>query len=169
MTKRYLSLVITTCIFLCASLTSVFAYSNDLEANKKLAMQAIDWWLSGTDIDPATIFAPNYVNHLDSATNYTAGPQKRNLQEVKAEVDKFHAAFKDVKILNKMQVAEGNLVATHVVIRANHVGSFMGEPPTKKTVTYDGVEFVRIKDGKITETWVTWDKYGFLKQMGAIK
>lgn len=70
-------------------------------------MQAIDWWLSGTDIDPATIFAPNYVNHLDSATNYTAGPQKRNLQEVKAEVDKFHDAFKDVKILKKCRSLKG--------------------------------------------------------------
>ncbi|AWF81960.1 hypothetical protein BTJ40_14625 [Microbulbifer sp. A4B17] len=132
-------------------------------------MQAIGLWMSGNKVDPDTILSPNYVNNLDSATTTSAAPQKRDLQEFKAEVAKFHNAFKDVKTINTMQVAEGDLVSTHVTVSAQHVGSFMGEPPTNKTITWDSVEFVRIKDGKIVEAWVTWDKYGFLKQLGLLK
>ncbi|GAB2881120.1 ester cyclase [Microbulbifer echini] len=169
MSKLVFSFILTSAFFLFSMAHSTAAQSNNLEKNKKIAMQAVEWWLSGSDIDPKTIFSANYVNNLDSATNPSAGPQKRNLKEVEKEVEKFHSAFKDVKLLKIMQVAEGDLVATHVVIRANHVGSFMGEPPTKKTVTYDGVEFVKIENGKIIETWVTWDKYGFLRQMDALE
>ncbi|WP_226648076.1 ester cyclase [Microbulbifer variabilis] len=161
------TLIIGFCLFGIAN--GVIAQSNNPQENKEIAMRAIDWWLSGADIDPTTLFASDYISHLDSATNPNQGRQKHSLKEVEAEIEKFHAAFKNVKILNTIQVAEDNLVATHVVIQANHVGSFMGEPPTKKTVTYDAVEFVKIEDGKIIETWVTWDKYGFLKQMGALK
>lgn len=132
-------------------------------------MQAIEIWMSDSKIDLANIFAPNYVNHLDSAVSTDVGPQKRNLKEFEAEVAKFRAAFKEMKLLNSMQVAEGDKVATHVKLSAKHVGSFMGETPTNKIVTYDTVEFVKIENGKIVETWVTWDKYGFLKQIGILK
>ncbi|MFA0813440.1 ester cyclase [Microbulbifer epialgicus] len=168
MSKRFLTIALAyLCLISIAS--SVFAQDNKLQSNKKIAMQAIKLWLSGTDIDPTTIYAPNYVNHLDSATNLSGGPQKRNLEEFKAEVAKFHTAFADVKLLNSMQVAEGNLVSTRVELSAKHIGSFLGEAPTKETITYDAVEFVKIENGKILETWVTWDKYGFLKQIGAFK
>ncbi|WHI52834.1 ester cyclase [Microbulbifer sp. MLAF003] len=149
--------------------TSVIAQSDNLQENKKIALKAIDFWKSDSKIDPSTIFAPNYVNNLDSAVSPDLGKQKRNLKEFEAEVTKFRAAFKDLKVLNSMQVAEGNMVATHVTVSAKHVGSFMGETPTNKTITWDCVEFVKIENGKIVETWVTWDKYDFLKQIGILK
>ncbi|GAA5445263.1 hypothetical protein Misp06_03462 [Microbulbifer sp. NBRC 101763] len=149
--------------------TSVIAQSDNLQENKKIALHAIDFWKSDSKIDPSTIFAPNYINNLDSAVGTGIESQKRNMKEFLAEVDKFRAAFKDLKLLNTMQVAEGNMVATHATLSAKHVGSFMGETPTNKTITWDGVEFVKIENGKIVETWVTWDKYAFLKQIGILK
>ncbi|WHI46479.1 ester cyclase [Microbulbifer sp. JMSA004] len=145
------------------------AQSNNLQENKKLAMQAVDIWLSGSKVDPNKVFSPDYINNLDSSTSDSAGPQKRNLKQLEEEAAKFHTAFKDVKAINNRQVAEGDLVATHITIRAKHVGSFMGENPTKKTITWDAVEFSKIQNGKIVEAWVTWDKYGFLKQLGALE
>ncbi|WP_444925370.1 ester cyclase [Microbulbifer sp. TRSA002] len=167
MFKRASCLVLTALLFSITNL--VAAQPNNLEENKKLAMQAVGLWLSGNKIDPKTILSPNYINNLDSSTTDSAGPQKRNLKQFEEEVAKFHKAFKDIKAVSTKQVAEGDLVATHVTVSANHVGSFMGETPTKKTITWDAVEFSKIQDGKIVEAWVTWDKYGFLKQLGALK
>ncbi|WP_226648072.1 ester cyclase [Microbulbifer variabilis] len=169
MIKRLLPLALTIFLCLFGITSNAIAQSNNLQENKKIAMQAIELWLSGTNINPEAIFASDYINNLDSATNSSAGPQKRNLKEFEEEVKKFHSAFEDIKLLNSMQAAEGDLVSTHVIISAKHNGSFMGETPTKKTITWDAVEFVKIKDGKIKETWVTWDKYGFLKQLGILK
>ncbi|WP_444884398.1 ester cyclase [Microbulbifer sp. PSTR4-B] len=169
MSKHPYSLALTVTFLLLGIAYNAIAQSNNLEENKKTAMQAADLWHSGSKVNPDSILAPNYINNLDSATNLSIGSQKRNLNEFKAEVAKFHTAFKNVKLIDSMQVAEGDLVATHVKVSANHTGSFMGETPTNKTITWDAVEFVKIKDGKILETWVTWDKYGFLKQIGVLK
>ncbi|BBM04062.1 ester cyclase [Microbulbifer sp. GL-2] len=169
MSKRSFSVILSICIFLTGITGSVIAQPNNLQDNKKIAMHAIEIWKSDSKADLTTIFASNYVNNLDSSVSTEVGPQKRNLKEFEAEVTKFRAAFKDMKLLNTKQVAEGDMVATHVMISAKHVGSFMGETPTNKTITWDAVEFVKIENGKIVETWVTWDKYGFLKQIGILK
>ncbi|GAB2876693.1 ester cyclase [Microbulbifer echini] len=169
MTKFLLPISLVACLLLSGVTTGVSAQTNNLQDNKKIAMQAIEIWKNGSKIDPKTLFSSNYVNNLDSSISSGVGPQKRNLKEFVTEVVKFRAAFKDLTLLNTIQVAEGDLVSTHVTIRTKHVGSFMGESPTNKTITYDAVEFVKIEDGKIVETWVTWDKYGFLKQIGILK
>ncbi|MCO1336872.1 ester cyclase [Microbulbifer sp. OS29] len=129
MPKRLFSMILVTFIFLIGITGVVFAQANSLLDNKKLAMQAIELWMRDSKIDPSMILSSNYVNHLDSAVSTGIGSQKRNLKEFEDEVSKFRAAFKDMKLLNTMQVAEGNLVSTHVVISIKHVGSFMGETP----------------------------------------
>jgi len=169
MPKRSFFMILAISLCLTGITSGVIAQSSNLQDNKKIALQAIGIWMSDSKADLTKIFAPNYVNHLDSAVSTEVGPQKRNLKEFEAEVTKFRAAFKDMKLLNTMQVAEGDMVATHVMISAKHFGSFMGEAPTNKMVTWDAVEFVKIENGKIVETWVTWDKYGFLKQLGILK
>ena len=145
------------------------AQSADLEANKKLAYEAIELWLSGTKVKPEAIFTADYKNHVDSQVGPKSGPQLRRLAEFKADLARFHAAFSDVKAMSRSQVAQGDMVATRVVLSAVHSGSFLNEKPTGKTIRYDSVEFVRIKDGKIAETWVTWDKYSMFQQIGLIK
>ena len=141
----------------------------NLEANKMVAYQAIELWLSGTKVTPEEVMAPDYINHLDSQVGDTSAPRSRGLAAFKEEERRFHAAFSDVKVTAKVQVAQGDLVATHVNLSALHVGSYVDEPPTRKTIYYDSVEFTRIEDGKVVETWVTWDKYALFRQIGLIK
>lgn len=145
------------------------AQNADLEANKKVAYEAIELWLSGSKIKPEAIMAPDYVNHLDSQVGGNSAPQTRALEAFKEELAKFHAAFSDVKVTSKLQVAEGDMVSTRVRLSAVHSGSYLGEKPTGNTISYDSVEFTQIEDGKVTETWVTWDKYAFFQQIGLIK
>ncbi len=139
-----------------------------LEQKKALAYEAIELWLSGSDVDPDAILAPGYTNHLDSAVGLDTTQQVRNVADFQKEIAKFHAAFSDVKALSRMQVAEGDMVATRVQLSAVHSGSYLGEEATGKTITYDSVEFTRIADCKVAETWVTWDKYAMLYQLGLI-
>ena len=148
---------------------SANAQDADLAANKKVAYEAIELWLSDTNIKPESIMAPDYVNHLDSQIGDKSASQARSIDAFKEELAKFHAAFSDVKVTSKLQVAEGNMVSTRVQLSAVHSGSYLGEKPTGKTINYDSVEFTRIENGKVTETWVTWDKYAMFKQIGLIQ
>ena len=141
--------------------------AEDGDAIKKVAYESVLLWMSGTDVTPEEVFTQDYVNHVDSPISAEA-PSDRDIEELKKELVQFHAAFSDVHVTSSEQVAQGNLVATRVVISAKHTGSLVGEKPTGNRVTYDSVEFTRVENGKIVETWVTWDKYGLYRQIGAI-
>ncbi|WP_421723252.1 ester cyclase [Bauldia sp.] len=164
--RRCLPLTVLVSVTLFIAQPSL-ANADDTDSVEKIAYESIELWMSGTDVTPEEVFAPDYVNHVDSPISDQA-PSDRDIEELKKELAQFHAAFSDVHVTSSEQVAEGNLVATRVVISAKHTGSFVGEEPTGTTVTYDSVEFTRVEDGKIAETWVTWDKYGLYRQIGAL-
>jgi len=68
----------------------------------------------------------------------------------------------------RMQVAEGDLVVSHIVGRGTHEGELFGIPPTKKEVETDGIVIHRVRDGKIVEYWSVVDVAKVLQQVGAM-
>ncbi|MEM7446186.1 MAG: ester cyclase [Pseudomonadota bacterium] len=156
-----------TSVVLLVALPSASSAEEDVTRIEEVAYQSILLWTSGSTLTPEEIFAPDYVNHVDSPISDEL-PSDRDIGELTSELARFHAAFSDVHVTSVEQVAQDNLVATRVVLSARHTGSFVGEEPTGNTVTYDSVEFTRVEDDRIVETWVTWDKYGLYRQIGAI-
>ena len=67
-----------------------------------------------------------------------------------------------------LQVAEGDLVVSHVVGRGVHAGELLGIPATNKEVETDGIAIHRIRDGKIVEYWSVTDVARVLMQVGAL-
>lgn len=168
MTRILSVFAVSTMALYFAGALSATAAECSLEQKKELAYEAIELWLSGTDVDASTVLAPGYTNHLDSAVGRITTDQVRDVAAFEKEVAKFHAAFTDVQALSRMQVAEDDMVATRVQLSAVHSGSYLGEEATGNTITYDSVEFTRIADCKVAETWVTWDKYAMFYQIGLI-
>lgn len=71
------------------------------------------------------------------------------------------------EILN--QLAEGDMVASHVILRCVHsLANFQGIPPSGKQIEIPAVSLERIRDGKIVERRVYSDRLGMLKQLGLI-
>jgi predicted ester cyclase len=68
----------------------------------------------------------------------------------------------------RMQVAEDDLVVSHIVGRGVHEGELMGIPPTNKEVESDGIVIHRVRDGKIVEYWSVVDVAKLLQQVGAM-
>jgi predicted ester cyclase len=68
----------------------------------------------------------------------------------------------------RMQVAEGDLVVSHIVGRGVHEGELFGVPPTNKEVETDGIVIHRVRDGKIVEYWSVVDVARVLAQVGAL-
>jgi len=67
-----------------------------------------------------------------------------------------------------LQVAEGDLVVSHIVGRGVHAGELLGIPATNKPVETDGIAIHRIRDGKIVEYWSVTDVARVLQQVGAL-
>jgi predicted ester cyclase len=82
--------------------------------------------------------------------------------------DTAQVAFPDVHFTLHLELAEGDLVATHWSYIATNTGLFLGRPPTGKQVTDTGTDIFRIKDGKIVEMWVVQDSLGLMQQLGVL-
>ena len=67
-----------------------------------------------------------------------------------------------------LQVAEGDLVVSHVVGRGLHAGELMGIPATNKHVETDGIVIHRVRDGMIVEYWSVVDIAHILQQIGVL-
>ena len=67
-----------------------------------------------------------------------------------------------------LQVAEGDLVASHIVGRGVHVGELLGIPATNNEVETEGIAIHRIREGKIAEYWSVTDVARILQQVGAL-
>ena len=68
----------------------------------------------------------------------------------------------------KLQVAEGDLVVSHIVGRGVHEGELFGIPPTNNEVETEGIVIHRVRDGKITEYRSVTDVARVLQQVGAM-
>lgn len=138
-----------------------------LAANKELARRAIGFWESGSIGRPEDIVTADYINHQESDVE-AGGANARSLESWKALVTGYHAAFSDSRVRVTQQIAEGDLVATRWEITAVHSGNYLGHPPTGRTVMWTGIDIDRIAGGRIAESWVDWDRYGLLRQIGLV-
>src|SRR5947207_9807683 len=68
----------------------------------------------------------------------------------------------------KMQVAEGDLVVSHIVGIGVHAGELLGIPATNKEIESDWIATHRVRDGKIVEYWSVVDVARVLQQVGVL-
>ena len=76
-----------------------------------------------------------------------------DLAHTGARQARFFSAIQFVERLDRVLVAEGDLVVQRSRTRMRHVGELFGIPPTGREVTVDHVEMWRVADGKIVEHW----------------
>jgi steroid delta-isomerase-like uncharacterized protein len=80
----------------------------------------------------------------------------------------FWTAFPDLSAKIEEMVAEGDKVAIRVINTGTHKGDFQGIPPTGKQVSFEGRDFVTLRDGKIVEQRAGVDMMELMQQIGAI-
>ncbi len=79
----------------------------------------------------------------------------------------FVAAFPDSSIQIQACISEDDTVVTRWSITGTHRGEFQGIPATGHTVQFNGIEFNRVRDGKIAEHVAQFDLAGLMRQLGA--
>jgi steroid delta-isomerase-like uncharacterized protein len=77
------------------------------------------------------------------------------------------SAFADADEDNIEMVGEDDILAVLYDLHAKHTGDFLGVPATDREVVIPGIEFVRIRDGKIAEHWGIYDFLTTAEEIGA--
>ena len=86
----------------------------------------------------------------------------------KQKVAFFKTIFPDLKEDLHDIIASGDTVATRWVVTGSQQQEFTGIPATGQTISVEGMNFYRLKHGRVTHFWTQFDSLGMMQQLGAI-
>lgn len=135
------------------------------ETNKKLVRQFYEQVINKGDFDLASkIMVANFWDHGNPPD------QPKGIEGFKQFLSMLSTAFPDIRVDIEEMLAEGEFVAVRLKVTGTHKGILLGKiPPSGKHATWSGMDFLRIREGKIIERWVVRDLLGLMQQIGAIK
>ena len=108
------------------------------------------------------VLAPRIIQHASDFAD------ARSLDEVKAGFGSFLVAFPGMTHQRAQLIADGDLVAAHVVATAPHQAPFQGIEPTGRDTSWAGLAIYRIECGRIAEHWSEVSALDRLQQLGAV-
>jgi predicted ester cyclase len=103
----------------------------------------------------------------DHVEHQTFGPDHaQGAEGVKAVIASLRSAFPDFHLTIDALAVAGDTVWLRMTGSGTNDGSFMGHPPTGRTMRTDVFDAVRVADGRIVEHWGVPDRLGVLFQLG---
>ncbi len=135
-------------------------------ANKALWKRALEQ-LSAGDVEAfVEVFAPNYVRHCQA--------MPAPLQEIHGPAGMREwllgnkVAFPDYREDLEETVGEGNMLAWRSVGTGTQQGQFGPFPPSGRRLSIVIIGINRFENGKIVETWTSWDGMTAARQLGLV-
>ena len=133
----------------------------DLERNKALTRRIWEeaWRDHRVDVGEE-LFSPDIELHV-------MGRTVSGLDDMRATLERWLAAFSDLSAEVDMQVAEGDLVAERVTFSGTHSGGpFREIEPSGASFTFTQTTICRVANGKVAEIWEDVDFAGLMRQLG---
>lgn len=159
MKTRLLALVIMYSF----GITSCTNYSsNQAQLNKEIVIKSFEVVGSGNYDGMNNYIADDYLRHSQA----TPGFEIKSLAEFKEFIRQDRLAIPDQQLVLKHVIAEGDLVAFWATYKGTQTGQMGPFPPSNKYVELDFSGVHRVENGKVVETWVTWDNMYILTALG---
>jgi steroid delta-isomerase-like uncharacterized protein len=86
----------------------------------------------------------------------------------KQKVAYFLAIFPDPEEDIQDITGSGDTVATRWVLTGSQQQEFMGIPASGQPIRIEGMNFYRLRDGRVTDIWTQFDGVAMMQQLGAI-
>jgi steroid delta-isomerase-like uncharacterized protein len=135
------------------------------EQNKSLARRSLyEVWNQGKLEVINELTAPKAIFHDPNVP----GGKFEGPQGYKQFVEIYRTAFPDVHFTIDDQIADGDKVVTRWSATGTQKGALMGIPPTNKRSTVTGMDIGRFENGKLVESWASYDMLGMLQQLGVV-
>jgi len=88
--------------------------------------------------------------------------QPMSRAELEGMRETFHGILHGMHIEVEEQIAEGDTVASRVTISGTHLGDYMGLKASGKELSFSGITYDRLRDGRVVEVWHEMDIWGTL-------
>lgn len=92
----------------------------------------------------------------------------KGIEKLSNFVKEICTAFPDLEYSIQDIFSTQNKVVVRWVGKGTHKGNFIGNSPTNKNMSYEGISIYNIQNEKIKECWITADLFGILKQLNIL-
>jgi steroid delta-isomerase-like uncharacterized protein len=110
------------------------------------------------------LFTADHVYHDAVLGELPQGPEG-----VRQRVGIYMSAVPDAKVTFDDWLVDEDKVLLRWTWGGTNTGELMGLPPTGKQATTTGMHLCRFEGGKIAESWVSYNAFGFLQQLGVVQ
>jgi len=113
------------------------------------------------------VISPDYVRHCQAMPPH--------LQEIHGTddffgfIEEFLVAVPAYQDSLSNMIAHGYMVAYISTMTGTQTGPMGDLPASGKSFTLINIIMQRLKDGKVVETWISWDNVAFLSQLGFMR
>jgi steroid delta-isomerase-like uncharacterized protein len=98
----------------------------------------------------------------------SGGNEVRGVKAFKSFYESFRQAFPDILVIVEDTVAEGDKIVARCAVKATHTGDGLGVAGSGNRVEFSGMCWVRVKDGRIVESWNSFDFLTMMQQTGLV-
>jgi steroid delta-isomerase-like uncharacterized protein len=115
--------------------------------------------------DQATI---DELCHSDLVDHNPAPGHEPTLAGFKEKAAYFCSIFPDLREDLQDIIASDDTAATRWVLTGSQQREFMGIPASGQKIIVEGMNFYRLRDGRVTDVWTQFDGVAMMQQLGAI-
>jgi steroid delta-isomerase-like uncharacterized protein len=135
---------------------------NLAEENKAIVLAAFDAMNKHQYDELDKYFAADFHRYSQA----TPDVEINTLDDMKMFIKEWYTSFPDAQMETRLVAAEDDLVAVWVTFAGTHQAPMGPFPATGKRMESETFGFFRLEEGKIKESWVTWDNVAGLTQLG---
>lgn len=149
-------------VFLIGMLSCNDSNTDLAQKNKEIVAKAFEVVGNGDYDNMDSFIAEHYIRHCQATPDINVN----SLYKFKEFIRQDRIAIPDQQLDIKKLVAEDNMVAFWAIYKGTQTGQMGPFPPSNKFAELDFSGIHRLENGKIVETWVTWDNIAILSQLG---
>jgi steroid delta-isomerase-like uncharacterized protein len=107
------------------------------------------------------LMSPSHALYEPSAPDSRVGPEA-----YKATVNRYVKGMPDISMTIQDMIAEKNKVVVLWVMAGTQKGEFDGIAATNKKFSVEGITIHQVENGKILDSFASWDRLGMMRQLG---
>lgn len=136
-----------------------------MSVDNKVIVQRLyeDVWNKGKTEFIKLLISPSHALHGPHFSGRSIGPEA-----YKRQILLYKSSFPDLRFTVEDLIAEMEKVVCYWTMSGSHKGEFMGAPATSRKMSVDGITIHHMTNGKIMDSYVSFDMWGLMQQLGLV-
>jgi len=139
--------------------------TDEIEQQNMAIMRKAHADLQRGDIESfKAVISPDYVRHCQAMP--TGLQEIHGTEEFFGFIEEFLVAVPSYQDSISNMIADGDRIAYISTLTGTQTGPMGDLPASGKSFTLVNIIIQRLENGKVVETWISWDNVAFLSQLG---